>query len=58
MLKRNFDLVVKIAGVHSSLAELTDFITAAQISKDADVLLGELPDRVTFLSFHILESKF
>ncbi|KAL0554854.1 hypothetical protein IC582_008782 [Cucumis melo] len=36
---------IERCGVHSSIAELTDFISAAQISKAADVLLGDLPDR-------------
>lgn len=40
--------------MHSSFAELTDFISAAQISKAADVLLGDLPVRVIFLSCKIL----
>ncbi|XP_022989083.1 DNA (cytosine-5)-methyltransferase DRM2 isoform X1 [Cucurbita maxima] len=36
---------IERCGAHSSIAELTDFISAAQISKAADVLLGDLPDR-------------
>lgn len=45
-----FRCAYNIAGPDSSVVELTDFISAAQMSKEADADLGELLDEEKVIS--------